>query len=159
MLYSRTKDIEYFTGNAIQTAFNNRNPFIVPNSVQIAGTDANGNNIYVENTTMLDETEIYNYWNNGGSELDRAFLVDKSYVKLRNVILNWQLPNKWFANCFVTGITLSAFGNNLFLWTPKSNTFIDPEVSTFGNDLEGNYGEFSANPSSRKFGFNVQVKF
>ncbi len=159
MLYSRTKDIEYFTGNAIQTAYNSRNPFIVPNSVQIAGTDANGNNIYVENTTMLDETEIYNYWNNGGSELDRAFLVDKSYVKLRNVILNWQLPNKWFANCFVTGITLSAFGNNLFLWTPKSNTFIDPEVSTFGNDLEGNYGEFSANPSSRKFGFNVQVKF
>ena len=159
MLYSRTKDIEYFTGNAIQTAYNSRNPFIVPNSVQIAGTDANGNNIYVENTTMLDETEIYNYWNNGGSELDRAFLVDKSYVKLRNVILNWQLPNKWFANSFVTGITLSAFGNNLFLWTPKSNTFIDPEVSTFGNDLEGNYGEFSANPSSRKFGFNVQVKF
>ena len=51
------------------------------------------------------------------------------------------------------------FGNNLMLWTPKSNTFIDPETSTFGNDLEGNYGEFSANPSSRKFGFNVQVKF
>ena len=159
MLYSRTKDIEYFTGNAIQTAFNNRNPFIVPNSVQIAGTDENGNYIYVENTTMLDETEIYNYWNNGGSELDRAFLVDKSYVKLRNVILSWQLPNKWFANCFITGVNLSLFGNNLMLWTPKSNTFIDPEVSTFGNDLEGNYGEFSANPSSRKFGFNVQVKF
>ena len=159
MLYSRTKDIEYFTGNAIQTAFNNRNPFIVPNSVQIAGTDANGNNIYVENTTMLDETEIYNYWNNGGSELDRAFLVDKSYVKLRNVILSWRMPTNWFAKTFVTGITVSAFGNNLFLWTPKSNTFIDPEVSTFGNDLEGNYGEFSANPSSRKFGFNVQVNF
>ena len=159
MLYSRTKDIEYFTGNAIQTAFNNRNPFIVPNSVQIAGTDANGNNIYVENTTMLDETEIYNYWNNGGSELDRAFLVDKSYVKLRNVILSWRMPTNWFAKTFVTGITVSAFGNNLFLWTPKSNTFIDPEVTTFGNDLEGNYGEFSANPSSRKFGFNVQVNF
>ena len=167
MLYSRTKDIEYFTGNAIQTAFNNRNPFIVPNSVQIAGTDENGNYIYVENTTMLDventtmldETEIYNYWNNGGSELDRAFLVDKSYVKLRNVILSWQMPTKWFANCFITGVNLSLFGNNLMLWTPKSNTFIDPEVSTFGNDLEGNYGEFSANPSSRKFGFNVQVKF
>ena len=159
LLYSRTKDIEYFTGNAIQTAYNNRNPFIVPNSVQIGGTDDNGNNIYVENTTMLDETEIYNYWNNGGSELDRAFLVDKSYVKLRNVILTWQLPSNWFAHSFITGVAVSAFGNNLFLWTPKSNTFIDPEVSTFGNDLEGNYGEFSANPSSRKFGFNVQVKF
>lgn len=159
MLYSRTKDITYFTGNAIQTAYNNRNPFIVPNSVQQAGTDDNGNPIYVENTTPLDETGIFTYWDAGGADLDRAFLVDKSYVKLRNVILTWQLPAKWFAKTFLTGVSVSAFGNNLFLWTPKSNTFIDPETSTFGNDLEGNYGEFSANPSSRKFGFNVQVKF
>ncbi len=158
MLYSRTKDINYFTGNAIQTAYNNRNPFIVPNSVQ-AVTDAEGNVTYVENTTPLDETGIFTYWDAGGAELDRAFLVDKSYVKLRSVVLSWQLPAKWFAKTFLSGITLSAFGNNLFLWTPKSNTFIDPETSTFGNDLEGNYGEFSANPSSRKFGFNVQVKF
>ena len=159
MLYSRTKDITYFTGNAIQTAFNNRNPFIVPNSVQQIGEDDLGNPIYGENTTPLDETGIFTYWDAGGSDLDRAFLVDKSYVKLRNVVLSWQLPTKWFANCFITGVNLSFFGNNLFLWTPKSNTFIDPETSTFGNDLEGNYGEFSANPSSRKFGFNVQVKF
>ncbi len=159
LLYSRTKDITYFTGNAIQTAYNSRNPFIVPNSVQQVGEDADGSPIYDDNTTPLDETGIFTYWDAGGSELDRAFLVDKSYVKLRNVILSWQMPTKWFANCFITGVNLSFFGNNLFLWTPKSNTFIDPETSTFGNDLEGNYGEFSANPSSRKFGFNVQVKF
>lgn len=159
LLYSRTKDITYFTGNAIQTAYNSRNPFIVPNSVQLAGTDDNGNPIYVENETPLDETGIFTYWDAGGSDLDRAFLVDKSYVKLRSVVLSWQLPTKWLAKTFLTGVTVSAFGNNLFVWTPKSNTFIDPEVTTFGNDLEGNFGEFSANPSSRKFGFNVQVKF
>ncbi len=159
MLYSRTKDITFFTGNAIQTAFNNRNPFIVPNSVQQVRDDDDNVIGYTENTTPLDETGIFTYWDAGGSELDRAFLVDKSYVKLRSVILSWQLPNKWFSKCFITGVNLSFFGNNLFLWTPKSNTFIDPETSTFGNDLEGNYGEFSANPSSRKFGFNVQVKF
>ena len=33
VMYSRTKDINYFTGNAIQTAYNDRNPLIVPNSV------------------------------------------------------------------------------------------------------------------------------
>ena len=159
LLYSRTKDITYFTGNAIQTAYNSRNPFIVPNSVQQVGTDADDNPIYAENTTPLDETGIFTYWDAGGADLDRAFLVDKSYVKLRSVVLSWQLPAKWFAKTFLSGMTLSAFGNNLFLWTPKSNTFIDPETTTFGNDLEGNYGEFSANPSSRKFGFNVQVKF
>lgn len=50
-------------------------------------------------------------------------------------------------------------GNNLFVWTPSSNTFIDPEMTSFGNDLEGNYGEYTANPSSRRFGFNLMVKF
>jgi hypothetical protein len=45
------------------------------------------------------------------------------------------------------------------MWTPSSNTFIDPEASSFGNDLEGSFGEYSSNPSSRKYGFNVKVKF
>ena len=159
VMYSRTKDVMYFTGNAIQTAYNNRNPFIVPNSVQVAGTDELGNTIYKDNTTFLTPTNIFSYWDAGGSELDAAFLVDKSYVKLRSVVLSWDLPAKWLKNTFLTGVTLSAFGNNLFLWTPSSNTFIDPEMTSFGNDLEGNYGEYSANPSSRKFGFNVKVKF
>jgi len=154
LMYSRTKDIAYFTGNAIQTAYNDRNPFVIPNSVRI---DEDGN--YVENNIALTPTNIYNYWNNGGDDMDASFLVSKSYVKLRSVVLSWELPRKWLAKTFLAGVTLSAFGNNLFLWTPSSNTFIDPECTTFGNDLEGQFGEYSANPSSRKFGFNVNVKF
>lgn len=158
LMYSRTKDISYFTGNAIQTAYNDRNPFIVPNSVN-AVTDANGNVTYVENTTPLDNTQIYSYWDAGGSDMDSGFLIDKSYVKLRSLVLGWQLPKKWLEKTFLSDVRLSVFGNNLFVWTPSSNTFVDPELTSFGNDLEGNYGEWSANPSSRRFGFNVSVKF
>ena len=158
-MFSRTKDIMYFTGNAIQTAFNNRNPFIVPNSVIAAGTDADGNTIYEDNNIFLTATNMFTYWDNGGRDLDAAYLIDKSYVKLRSVVLSWDMPAKWFRNIFLSGVTVSAFGNNLFLWTPKNNTYVDPEMTTFGNDLEGNFGEYSANPSSRKFGFNVKIKF
>jgi hypothetical protein len=56
-------------------------------------------------------------------------------------------------------VHISVFGNNLLMWTPSSNTFIDPEASSFGNDLTGSFGEYSSNPSSRKYGFNVKVKF
>ncbi|MDO4985213.1 MAG: SusC/RagA family TonB-linked outer membrane protein [Prevotella sp.] len=154
LLFSRTADISYFTGNAMQTAYNDRNPFIIPNSVQ-----SDGNGGYVENTTPLDPTQIYNFWNNGGFLSDESFLVDKSYVKLRSVVLSWELPKKWLSGTPLQGVKVSFFGNNLFLWTPSSNTFIDPELTSFGNDLEGNFGEYSANPSSRKFGFNVNVKF
>jgi hypothetical protein len=143
----------------MQTVYNDRNPWIVPNSVVANGTDAQGNTIYTENTTALTATNIYNYWNNGGIDMDSGFLINKSYVKLRSVVLSWDLPNSWLRNTFLTGVRLSFFGNNLFVWTPSSNTFIDPEVTSFGNDLEGNFGEYSANPSSRKFGFNLNVKF
>ena len=154
LMFSRTKDIQYFTGNAMQTAYNDRNPWIIPNSVV-----SDGNGGYVPNTTPLTPTNIYNYWNNGADEMDAAFLVDKTYLKLRSVVLTWDMPGKWLAHTFLTGVSLSLFGNNLFLWTPKSNTFIDPETTSFGNDLEGNFGEYSTNPTSRKLGFNINVKF
>ena len=154
LLFSRTADISYFTGNAIQTAYNDRNPFVIPNSVM-----SDGEGGYVENTIAMDATQIYNFWDAGGFLSDEAFLVDKSYVKLRSVVLSWDLPKKWLAKTPLQGVKLSFFGNNLFLWTPSSNTFIDPELTSFGNDLEGNFGEYSANPSCRKLGFNVNVKF
>ena len=159
LMFSRTANISYFTGNAMQTAYNDRNPFVVPNSVMQVGEDASGNPIYEENNIALTPTQIYNFWDNGGWDRDADFLIDKSYVKLRSIVLSWDLPKSWFAKTFLTGVKVSAFGNNLFLWTPSSNTFVDPELTSFGNDLSGNFGEYSANPSSRKFGFNVNVKF
>lgn len=154
LMYSRTKNISYFTGNAIQTAYNDRNPFIVPNSVV-----DNGDGTYSENTVALNPTNIYNYWESGGIDGEASDLIDKSYVKLRSVVIGWDLPSKWLKGTFIAGAKLSLFGNNLFVWTPSSNTFVDPELTSFGNDLEGNFGEYSANPSSRKYGFNVMIKF
>lgn len=158
LMFSRTKSITYFTGNSIQTAYNGRNPFIIPNSVN-AVTGADGSVSYVENTTPLDNTNIYNYWNDGAAALGSDFLIDKSYVKLRSVVLSWDVPTKWLSKTFIRGLRVSAYGNNLFVWTPSSNTFVDPELTSFGNDLSGNFGEYSANPSSRRFGFNLMVKF
>lgn len=158
LMYSRTKSINYFVGNAIQTTYNQRRTFIVPNSVN-ASTDASGNVTYVENTTPISQADIDDYWNAGGDQMNSAWLISKSFVKLRNVSLAWDVPKSWLANTFLTSVRLSLFGSNLLCWTPSDNTFIDPETSSFGNDIKGNYGEFSANPSSRKFGFNVQVKF
>lgn len=158
IMYSRTKDINYFTGNAIQTAYNDRNTFIVPNSVNRV-TDSTGNVTYVENTTPITGSNIYAYWGAGGDGMGSASLIDKSFVKLRSLVLGWDVPKKWLAKTPITELRLSAYGNNLFLWTPSDNTFIDPETTSFGNDLAGNFGEYTANPSSRRFGFNLMVKF
>jgi hypothetical protein len=94
-------------------------------------------------------------WGLGGE----AYLVNKSYVKLRNITLAYQLPKSIVNQLYLSDVTLSLFCNNVFTWTHKSNTFIDPESSTRGNDLEGQFGELYVNPSCRTFGFNVGIKF
>ena len=68
-MFSRTKRITHFTGNAMQTAYNGRNPWIIPNTVVQNGTDAQGNPVYVDNNTPLNATSIYKFWNDGGLEL------------------------------------------------------------------------------------------
>ncbi|MEG1564037.1 MAG: SusC/RagA family TonB-linked outer membrane protein [Bacteroides sp.] len=158
VMTSRTKSINYFVGNAIQTAYNDRNPFIVPNSVnKVTGED--GKVTYVENTTPVSTGDIGTYWDKGATDMGSYSLIDKSYIKLRSIVLGWDLPKTWLKKTPFRAVKASIFGNNLFVWTPSENTFIDPEMSSFGNDLSGKYGEWTANPSTRKFGFNLMVNF
>ena len=123
-MYSKTKNTLYFTGNAIQTAYNDRNTFIIPNSVNKV-TNADGSISYVENTTPVSSADICNYYYDPmggiGGEID---LIDKSYVKLRTVVLSWDLPKKWLAKTPLQGVRISAYGNNLFIWTPSSLSLI-----------------------------------
>jgi hypothetical protein len=161
-MFSRSKNLMQFTGNGVHTTYNGRNPFIIPNSVV-----SDGNGGYVENTTPIFHDpnytagQRYQSWYNdyGYGYGGEAYLLDRSYVKLRNITLAWQLPKAWVSRLYLGDITLSAFCNNVFTWTAKDNTFIDPEGSTVGNDLTGMFGELYVNPSCRTFGFNVGVKF
>ena len=152
-MFSRSKNLMQFTGNGEHTTYNGRNPFIIPNSVYADGTE-NITPIYLNNSSYQDWYNDYGYGYGG-----EAYLLDRSYVKLRNITLAWQLPKAWVSKAYLSDITLSLFCNNVFTWTAKDNTFIDPEASTIGNDLEGMFGELYANPACRTFGFNVGVKF
>ena len=157
-MFCNTKGVTYFTGIAKQTIYNDRNTFIVPNSVNKVTDPTTGAVSYVENTTPLTYENIQTYW---ADQYDRdgSDLISKDYVKLRNVVITWQLPKKWLAKTPFTDISVSVFGRNLITWTPDDNTFVDPESSTLGNDLEGQFGEFTVNPSTRTYGFNLNLKF
>lgn len=166
MMFSRTKDINLFTGNLKETLYNNRDPFVIPNSVQAVEDldglmDADGSSIedYIENTTPIDDAGIVSYFSNGREDLDRALLLPRSYVKLKRVTIGYTLPEKWVSNTPLKQVTVSAYGNNLLLWTPEENYLIDPESSTFGNDLNGRFGEFSSNPPTRNYGVNLKLVF
>ena len=152
-MFSRTKNLMQFTGNGEATLYNGRNPFVIPNSVYSDGT---------ENTTPIYTVDgsYQDYFNDYGAGLGGEFyLLDRSFVKLRNVTLAYSLPKTLVSRLYLSDITLSVFANNLFTWTHKGNRYIDPETSSYGNDLEGLFGELYSNPACRNFGFNVGIKF
>jgi hypothetical protein len=159
--YSSTADIFMFAGNAAITTYNDRKPFIVPNSVnQVPGTDDKP--VYVENKTAIGESvfDSYFYTNNNKPIAYPMRLIDKSFIKLRDVTISYTLPAKWAGAIKSSNLMLSAYGRNFILWLPKGNRYIDPEVSNLGNDLQSEFGEYSpTGPTTVQFGISLRASF
>lgn len=159
IMYSRTKDITHWAGTTPKTLYNNREPFIIPNSVYEVGRDDNGQPIYAENTLPIDRVKLAEYWGSGGVELDGASFIDKSFVKLREVSFGYNINPDALKKTAFSRIYVGVSGRNLWLWTPEGQTYIDPELTTFGNDLAADFGEYGAQPSVRSVSFNIKVDF
>lgn len=160
VMYSGTADLLLFTGNAKATLYNDRQPFIIPNSVN-AVDDGNGHTQYVENTTYVSKGGFYDYFyptnNKGLAYYQRIF--DKSFLKLRDVSLSYRLPTAWASKIKATNAALSVYGRNFLLWTPKANMYVDPEGTNQGNDIQGELGEFRAMPLSKQYGVALKLSF
>jgi outer membrane receptor protein involved in Fe transport len=161
VMFSRTADLSYFTGNAYKTQYNDRRPFIIPNSVVQTGTDAAGKPVYAENTTPVDMHEWDTYW---GTSQNKGYtygniVVPKSFLKLRDVTLSYTLPRGWASAIKAQSISLSLIGRNFLLWVPKENLFMDPEVSDIGNDFTSEFGEVAASPAVKSFGASLRIGF
>lgn len=154
LIYSRTAEMMYFTGNAPQTTYNDRQPFIVPNSVQLV------DGAYIENTTpVAGFTKNLNTYYDQSYNSPSNLLLDKTYFKLRELSLSYSIPQALLNKTFIRTLDVALVGTNLLLWTPASNTFSDPEQTTFGNDMAADFGDYGATPSTRSIGFNVKLGF
>jgi TonB-linked SusC/RagA family outer membrane protein len=156
LMFSRTADISFFTGNNIKTTYNNRQPFIYPNSV-VEIDNGDGTFSYVENLTAVDPAHMDDY--HRAVAFDRQNVIDKSFIKLRDLVISYNIPSKVADKINAYNMTVSIVGRNLLLFTPTDNQFIDPEVSSFGTGLEAGFGEFSANPTARSLGIALRANF
>ena len=162
-MFSRTKNLMEFTGNGVITTYNDRQPFIIPNSV-VEVEDADGNISYEENTTpiYLLDGSYQSYFDGSGAGLGgEFFLIDRSFAKLRNVSITWDLPKKWMRKIHFEGMSITGYVNNVATFTAKDNYYIDPESTSYAGDgdLAAQFGELYSNPTSRQYGINVNIKF
>jgi hypothetical protein len=146
VFYSGTKLSTEFNGTAQTTIINNRQPYVVENSVQEDGSGG-----YVVNTT---ETNAYSYFRGSPASIN---LLDASYLKLREVAISYNIPTAKMGA--FRGITVGIFGKNLKYWVAKENTFADPEVGGVGGASDAVGVETTTTPTSRSFGAELRLNF
>ena len=153
LMYSYTKRLSHFVGNGIETTYNDRQPWIIPNSVV---TDGIGG--YVENTTAVDFEDVTAFYNTSQNEaMERGHLIDKSFIRMRDISLSYNLNPDLYSRFGITNISVSIYGKNLFLWTPGDNPYSDPETTNYGRGVRSEFGEFAANPSERTYGSSIKI--
>jgi hypothetical protein len=118
----------------------------IPNQTRITTNDLyfspNGGNTFAINTAS--EWNVY----------------DATVYRLRELTIGYELPKSILKNSRISNITFSITGRNLWYLAPNfpKYTHFDPETSSFGSSsIQGL--EFSAAPTTRRVGINLNVTF
>jgi len=81
-----------------------------------------------------------------------AYAISRTYVKLREVVLTYNLPQKFLQNTFVKQANISFVGRNLLYFAERSDIDIEQYAGTNGSSgLQ--------TPTTRRFGFNLNITF
>lgn len=121
------------------------------------GTEADGiTPIYSPLSMTLNQEQTANYWGNLAGRAQENFIYDASFIKLRQVSLEYNLPGKLLAKTPLKNASISFVARNLAILYRNTDN-IDPEASyTSGN---GQGIEQFTMPSTRSYGFNLKVVF
>ncbi|MEC8884105.1 MAG: hypothetical protein VYD98_05585, partial [Bacteroidota bacterium] len=80
---------------------------------------------------------------------------DASFLKLREVSLQYAFPKRWLGNSGITALNLSVFGRNLA--TISDFPIYDPETAALNGDTILPGIEMGQMPSPATYGFNLRV--
>ncbi|MFP4228565.1 MAG: SusC/RagA family TonB-linked outer membrane protein [Salinivenus sp.] len=119
----------------------------------VVNTGSEDNPTYEENTQAVDPQD---YWNEVSS-IAEAFVYDGSYVKLREVVLSYSLPDPLLARTPIKQASVSLVGRNLANLYKDTPGF-DPE-SSIGPNLSDQGREAFAFPQTRSYGMNLNLTF
>lgn len=101
---------------------------------------------FAPNTTAVNYIDwVFATYTNS---IDEANFYDRTFVKLREVTLSYQMPASLLKKTPFKGIGFSLVGRNLMLWSKVP--FMDPDGYT---------GSSLAEPTTRNIGFNLNLKF
>lgn len=118
-----------------------------------AYTPTNGQPQYVTNTIRLDRSQSSQVL--GTDPPAAAFVYDAGFVKLREVVFTYNLPESILGKS-IKGASFSLIGNNLWI-IDKSLPYSDPEAGLSSGNTSGY--QSGPMPTTRNISFNVKVNF
>ncbi|WP_336513979.1 SusC/RagA family TonB-linked outer membrane protein [Pollutibacter soli] len=125
------------------------------NGVIGAGVVQNADGSFSPNTTKVDVRQWHTAYT-GGRSIAEGVMYDASFIKLRELQIGYNLPDKWFGKTPFHGMSVTLVGRNLLLWDKVPH--VDPENMSYsgGTALPGI--EYMALPSARSYGVNLSFK-
>ncbi len=98
------------------------------------------------------------YYGNAGKYVAaEGFILNTSWVRIREMNLSYRLPKRLTEKSPFGSIEFGVYGRNLALWA-KDYPHFDPEQNLFGtSNVQGL--EFNANASTRNIGVNLKFTF
>ena len=117
--------------------------------------DANGN-LVVEGPNDIAVPQGQVFWQSAMDAITESNVYSTSFVRLREVALNYTLPSSLIGDTFIKSASIVLTGRNLFLITDYPN--FDPETNVGGS---GNFQglEYVTLPQTRSFGLGLKVQF
>ncbi|MDI9357949.1 MAG: SusC/RagA family TonB-linked outer membrane protein [Phycisphaerales bacterium] len=146
VVYSTTNDYGAAFGKTEYTLAYREDGVVLP------GYNQNPDGSLTPNTTKID---AQTYFQNIALNIGKPFVYKSDFIKFRQIIFSYSIPQKLFIKTPFKGIVLSAVGRNIAIlkkWAPN----IDPEAMS---NLSGQGIEYQGVPYSLSMGFNVNIKF
>jgi len=141
------------TSGVLENTLVGRETGVIGDGIVNVGTPENP--VWVENTTAISAESFYNQFFDRDNEANALW--DASYLKLRELSLGYSFPAPKLERLGLSTLRLSLVGRNLALWT--QNPHFDPELNAMQGRRFAQGVEDMSYPSSRSFGFSLEVKF
>jgi hypothetical protein len=107
--------------------------------------------VFAQNTKV---TQVQDYLSKFYG-INEGNLMSKSFAKLREVTISYDLPERFLGRSFIHKVSLSLVGRNL-IYFYKDKRFKDVDLDQYNYSTGGTALQ---SPTTRRFGFNINVIF
>ena len=122
------------------------------NGLEVSGIDGDTGLPF---TTTVAPEDLQTYYGRI-SRIAEEFVEDSDYIKFRELSIGYTLPEAMLEKTFINSVSVSLIARNLF-YISRSIDNVDPESTYNSGNSQGL--EYFGVPSTRNYGFSLNVKF